>query len=116
MVGFLKGLFGGKPKPAPKKTVKAKTYTAPSDRAAIIAEAMAVYQKERAQARGTLEQTFRELMAKPPKPSDVEGMTRLLQLRKALLAMGEGLAGDSRRGKAAEGVRGLLAEGKPRKR
>ena len=116
MVGFLKGLFGGKPAPAPKKSAKAKTYNPPSDRAALIAEAMAVYQKERANARGTLVQTFRELMAKPPKPSDIEGMTRLLQLRKAILALSDGLAGDSRRTKAAAGVRGLLAEGKPTKR
>jgi hypothetical protein len=116
MVGFLKGLFGGKPKAAPKKAAPAKTYNPPSKRAEILKEAMAVYQKQRTQARDTLEKTLRELMAKPPKPSDIEGMTRLLQLKKAILAMGEGLEGDSRRAKASAGLRGLLAEDKPRKR
>ncbi len=116
MAGWLKTLFGGTPKPAAKKSAPTKTYNAPSNRAELIAEAMAVYQKGRAQARDTLEKTFRELMAKPPKPSDIEGMTRLLQLRKAILAMGDGLASDSHRAKAAAGVRGLLAEGKPPKR
>ncbi len=116
MVGFLKGLFGGKPKVASKKATPAKTYNPASNRAALLKEAMAIYQKERTQARDTLEKTLRELMANPPKPSDIEGMTRLLQLKRAILAMGAGLEGDSRRAKASAGLRGLLAEDKPRKR
>ncbi len=91
----LKGLFGGKE--PPKKKTQAKASKAPADRAALLAEAMAIYHRERDNAQGVLEDALKELKAKPPKPSDVAGMTRLLTLRQALLNMKAARAGDPKR-------------------
>ena len=81
----LKGLLGGKP--PPKKKTAAKANKAPQDRAALVAEAMAIYHRERASAQSVLEDALKALKANPPKPSDVAGMTRLLTLRQALIDM-----------------------------
>ncbi len=102
----LKNLFGGKEPPSKKKPA-AKTYNAPSDRAAILAEAMTVHRRERAHAQGVLEDTLKSLLAKPLKTSDIAAMTRLLSLRQAILNMKGHLAGDGRL-KVLDGVRGLL--------
>jgi len=113
MAGWIKGLFGAKPK-APTKKAASKTYNPPSERAAILAEAMAVYHRERGKAHDVLERAFKELLANPPKPSDVEGMTRLLTLRQALLKMKDVASSDSQREKTLEGVKGLMKQ-KPKK-
>ena len=102
----LKNLFGGKEPPKKNKPV-AKTYNAPSDRAAISAEAMTIYRRERAHAQGVLEDTLKSLLAKPLKTSDIAAMTRLLSLRQALLSMKGHMGGDGRL-KVLDGVRGLL--------
>lgn len=104
----LKSLFGGAAKPKAKKAVKSKGYNPPSDRAAILAEAMKIHQRERGHAQGVLEDALKEMIAKPPKPSDVEAMTRLLTLRQAVLAMKQVATSDSQRGKVLEGVKGLM--------
>jgi len=83
MTGWLKSLFGNKPKP---KSQKAAAKTA-SDRAALLAEAMSLRERGQANVKDTLEKTFAELKANPPKPSDIAGMTRLLNLRQAVLNM-----------------------------
>jgi hypothetical protein len=93
----LKGLLGGKA-PAKKKP-QAKITKTPQDRAALLAEAMAIYHRERANAEGVLEEALKELKAKPPKPSDVAGMTRLLTLRQTLLTMKANRAGETKRPK-----------------
>lgn len=95
----LKGLLGGKTpspskKPAPQKTAKSS-----GNRAALIAEAMEIRGRARVHAQDVLEKTFRELRANPPKPSDVEGMTRLLTLRQAVLALKANKSQDSQRAK-----------------
>jgi hypothetical protein len=113
MTGWLKSLFGGTAKPQPKKKAVSKTYNAPSNRAELLAEAMSVHQRQRAQAQGALEAALAELKAKPPKPSDIEAMTRMLTLRQAVLKMKANIASDSQRPKVLEGVRGLM--GPPRK-
>ncbi len=82
MAGWLKSLLGGKAKPKPQK-VPAKA----SDRAALLAEAMSLRERGQANVKETLEKTFAELKANPPKPSDIAGMIRLLNLRQAVLNM-----------------------------
>ena len=69
---------------------------------------MAIYRRERVNVMGVLERALKTLQAKPPKPSDVAGMTRLLSLRQAFLNMKGHMAHDQRRLKVLEGVRGLL--------
>ena len=88
----LKGLLGGKaPSPpkklAPQKAALQKTSKSSGNRAALIAEALEIRGRARVHAQEVLEKTFRELRTNPPKPSDVEGMTRLLNLRQAVLAL-----------------------------
>lgn len=69
----LKGLLGGHAKPAPRKAVSSKGYNPPSDRAALLAEAMEIHQRERVHAQGVLERTLKDLIAKPPKPQRYHG-------------------------------------------
>ena len=107
MANWFKGLLGGKSKPAPKKAVPAKSK--PADHAAALAEALNVHRRSRAQAQSALEQTFKDLQAKPLNPRDVEGMTRLLSLRKAILSM-KGEAGQ----KSAHVLDDLKATVKPK--
>lgn len=109
----LKGLLGGKPKSSPKKassqkTASAKTYKAPSNRAEVIAEAMAVHRHARSQAQGVLEAALQEMRKKPPRPSDLAAMTRLLGLRQAVLTMKGHMAHDLKRYQVLAGVKGLL--------
>ena len=102
MAGWFKGLLGGGKKPAAKKTPAAKT--ASGNRAALIAEALAIRERARAHAQDVLEKTFQELQANPPRPNDVTAMTRLLSLRQAVLNMRASTAQDPKRG----GGKGLL--------
>jgi len=108
-MSWFKDLFGGKP--APKKKPKPKTYNAPTNRAEVIAAAMAVHRRERAHAQGVLEKALQELKAKPPRPSDIAGMTRLLSLRQAVLSMKGHMAHDLKRFKVLAGVKGLMESG-----
>jgi len=85
MSGWLKSLLGGKSKPTPKKALAKKSPS--SNREALLAEAMNILKREQAQAQSVLEKAFAELKANPPKPSDIAGMTRLLNLRQAVLNM-----------------------------
>jgi hypothetical protein len=113
-MSWLKDLFGGRAKPAAKKAAPQKTYKAPTNRAALIAEALAVRDRARAQTQGMLEQTLKDLLKKPPRPSDVEGMTRLLTLRQAILTLKGHMAHDLKRYQVLAGVKTLLeSDGKP---
>jgi hypothetical protein len=104
----LKGLFGGKPKSPHKKAAPAKTYKDPSNRAAVIAEAMEIHRRGRAHAQGVLEAALQEMRKKPPRPSDLAAMTRLLSLRQAVLTMKGHMAHDLKRYQVLAGVKGLL--------
>jgi hypothetical protein len=92
-MSWLKSLFGGKPKAAPKKPASGTPKA--TDRAAVMAEVMNAHRRGRAQARKVLEDTLKDLQAKPLNPRDVEGMTRLLSLRRAILGMKGGSGGKS---------------------
>jgi hypothetical protein len=108
-MSWFKDLFSSKP--APKKKPAQKTYNAPSNRAEVIAAALAVHRRERAHAQGVLQQALQELQAKPPRPSDLVGMTRLLSLRQAVLSMKGHMAHDLKRFKVLAGVKGLMESG-----
>ncbi len=113
-MSWLRNLFGGKNAAGPaKKRPAGKTYNPPSNRAALIKEALAIQEKGRAQVQAVLEKTFAELSAKPPKPSDQEAMTRLLELRRAVLAMRRAGDHDGQRAKVLAGMKGLM--GRPPK-
>jgi hypothetical protein len=115
MVSWLKGLFGGKPEPKkkapPGKT--AKTYNAPTNRAEVIAAAMAVHRRERAHAQEVLQKALHDLQAKPPRPTDLAGMTRLLSLRQAVLSLKGHMAHDLKRYQVLAGVKQLMESAKP---
>jgi hypothetical protein len=82
---LLRGLFGGKSKSPVQKRAAAKPPS--GERAAILKEALATHKQARASASGKLDQAMKDLMANPPKTTDVAGMTRLLSLRRAILSM-----------------------------
>lgn len=108
-MSWLKNLFGGKnASSSAKKRPAAKTYNPPSNRAALLKEAMAIQERGRAHVQAVLEKTFAELSAKPPKPSDQEAMTRLLELRRAVLAMRRAGDHEGQRAKVLAGVKGLM--------
>ena len=106
----LKGLFGAKKKSQPKKTKSAKTYvTSKTNRAEVIAEAMAVYRRERAQMRAGLDKTLTQLRADAPKLiNDPEALARLLTLHKAHLDLRNLMASDNKRFLVLSGLRELL--------
>jgi len=117
MSGFLRKLFGSPPprKPVKRALVKrspAKTYSVGKlDRAAVIAEAMQIYRRQQAKARGVLEKAVAEFRAKPPSPlADREGMERLLALRQAELDLGRLFAHDLKRFLVLAGIRQWLGE------
>ena len=98
--------------PAPRKSARpARPTIRPPT--ALIKEALAIQEKGRAQVQAVLEKTFAELSAKPPKPSDQEAMTRLLELRRAVLAMRRAGDHDGQRAKVLAGMKGLM--GRPPK-
>jgi hypothetical protein len=110
-MSWLKDLFGRKSAPPSKKRSGAQTSTSPSNRAEILKEAMAIQQKGRAQIQAVLEKALAEGTAKPPRPSDLAGMTRLLELRRAVLAM-RGVADHEGQRDRVRGLKG--ARTKPR--
>lgn len=114
----MRGLLGGQGKTAQQKRPisranPGKTNNAPSNRAEILAAAMAVHRRERTQALEILERTFKDLKSKPPKPSDLAGMTRLLSLRRAVLSIKGHMAHDLKRYKVLAGLKGLIGDGRP---
>lgn len=108
----LKGLFGAKKKSQPKKTKSAKTYvTSKTNRAEVIAEAMAVYRRERTQMQTGLDKALADLRAEAPKLlHDPEALARLLTLHKAHMDMRKMMASDHKRFLVLSGMRELLGD------
>lgn len=110
----LKGLFGGKAaKPQPKKA-PARTYVvSKTNRAEVIADAMAVYRRERGNMQAGLDKALTELREQGPKLSrDPEALSRLLTLHKAHLDMRKMMANDHERFLVLSGMRELLGHPK----
>jgi hypothetical protein len=69
---------------------------------------MEIHRRGRAHAQGVLEAALQEMRKKPPRPSDLAAMTRLLSLRQAVLTMKGHMAHDLKRYQVLAGVKGLL--------
>ncbi|MHB1206583.1 MAG: hypothetical protein ACYCZX_13520 [Rhodospirillaceae bacterium] len=116
MVSFtdrLKGLFGGKKKRAPVKPAKsAKTYvTSKTNRAEVMAEAMAVYRRERGQMQAGLDKQLTQMREDAPKLlHDPEALARLLTLHRAHMDMRKLMASDNKRFLVLSGMRELLGD------
>ncbi len=109
----LKGLFGAKKKSPPKKAkTPAKTYvTSKTNRAEVIAEAMAVYKRERGQMQSGLDKALADLRAQAPKLlHDPQALARLLTLHKAHMDMRRMMASDNERFLVLSGMRELLGD------
>jgi hypothetical protein len=86
----LKGLLGQEPPTRQRGALPAKKPPAAKSaaaRAVLIKRAMALREQGRAQAEAVLDQAMRDLKANPPKPSDREGIMRLLAVRRAALRL-----------------------------
>jgi hypothetical protein len=109
----LKGLFGAKKKSPPKKAkTSARTYvTSKTNRAEVIAEAMAVYKRERSQMQSGLDKALADLRAQAPKLlHDPQALARLLTLHKAHMDMRRMMASDNERFLVLSGMRELLGD------
>lgn len=114
----LRGLFGGsKPKkPARegaqrKGPTKQKTVLPPSERAALLKEALAAHRAGRSHVREVLEHQLDELRAKVPNPSrDPEATARVLTLTHANGALKKLMTHDLKRFLVLVGIRQLLDE------
>ena len=118
-MSLLKKLLGGKPakKAAaqPKATAgasRANTYvTSKTDRAKVIAEAMAVFRREKKQMSAGLDEALAKIRAEAPKAlHDPEALTRLLSLYKAHIDLRRMMASDNKRFLVLTGMRELLED------
>lgn len=108
-----KGLFRGKKKRLPAKPPKsAKTYvTSKTNRAEIMAEAMAIYRRERGQMQAGLDKQLAQMREDAPKLlHDPEALARLLALHKAHMEMRKLMASDHKRFLVLSGMRELLGD------
>ncbi len=112
----LKGLFGAKP--APKKAKPAaKTYVVgKTNRAEVMAEAMAVYRREKGRMQDGLDKALADMRQEAPKLlHDPEALARLLTLHKAHVGMRRMMASDHERFLVLSGMRELLGDPKAAK-
>ena len=109
----LKGLFGGKKKRLPTKPkTSAKTYvTSKTNRAEVMAEAMAIYRRERGQMQAALDKQLAQMREDAPKLlHDPAALARLLTLHKAHMDMRKLMASDNKRFLVLSGMRELLGD------
>jgi hypothetical protein len=108
----LRALFGA-PKPQ-KKTgsrPKQKTVLPPTERAALLKEALAAHRAGRTHVRDVLEEQLKALRAKVPNPSrDPAAMEKLLTLSHADSALKKLMTHDLKRFLVLVGIRELLDE------
>jgi hypothetical protein len=99
-----------KPKAPPPKQVGVLP---PTDREALVKNAMDLYRANRAQTSGVIDQALKQLKDQPINLHDVDSMTRLLGIRKAFLDMRRLMNHRERRYLVLAGLRELL-EQKPK--
>ena len=112
-MSFLKKLLGSKPaKQAARPAPKAKTYvTRKTDRAKMIAEAMAVFRREKKRMNAGLDEALAKIRAEAPKAlKDPEALSRLLSLYKAHVDLRRMMASDNKRFLVLTGMRELLED------
>ncbi len=108
----LRALFGA-PKPKKKKAAgpKHKTVLPPTERAALLKEAMAAHRVGRTHVRDVLESQLDALRAKVPNPSrDPDAMAKMLTLTQADGAIKRLMTHDLKRFLVLVGIRQLLGE------
>src|SRR5687767_3626188 len=107
----LRTLFGAsKPKKALARPQQ-KTVLAPSERAALLKQALGAHRAGRSHVRDMLERQLNELRAKVPKPGrDPEATERLLTLHHADGALKRLMSHDLKRFLVLVGIRELLDE------
>jgi hypothetical protein len=112
----LKGLFGAKKTPA-KKMPPAKHYVvSKTNRAEVMAEAMAVYRREKGRMQDGLDKALADMRKEAPKLlHDPEALARLLTLHRAHVDMRKMMTSDHKRFLVLSGMRELLGEDKPAK-
>lgn len=115
MSGWLRSLLGEKPKPkAAKPRPKQKTVLAPSERAALLKEALAAHRAGRSHVRDALERQLDEYRARIPRPGrDPEATERMLSLQQADGALKRLMGHDLKRFLVLVGIRELLDEQAP---
>ena len=117
MIGLgerLKRLLTGAPPGGRAKAKRPPAKTGATDRAAVIAAAMAVYRTGRVQGRDALDQIAADLRAKLPTAlHDREGLERLLALHRAHTDLRKLLGHDLKRYLVLAGIRQWLGEGGP---
>ncbi len=117
MVGLgdrLKKLLAGAPANPRVKAKAVPDRAGAPDRAAVIAAAMAIYRKGRAQGRDVLDRAMADLRAKAPAPlHDREGLERLLALHRAHADLRKLMGHDLKRYLVLTGLRQWLGDGKP---
>ncbi len=106
----LKSAAPPKPKAAPPKQVGVLP---PTDRDALVKNAMDLYRANRAQMAGVIDQALKQLKDQPINLHDVDSMTRLLGIRKAYLDLRRLMNHRERRYLVLAGLRELL-EQKPK--
>ncbi|MCA0199999.1 MAG: hypothetical protein LCH56_04065 [Proteobacteria bacterium] len=110
MAGWLRALFGEKPKPKAAKP-RQKTVLPPSERAALLKEALAAHRAGRSHVRDALERQLDEYRAKIPRPGrDPEATERMLSLQQADGALKRLMGHDLKRFLVLVGIRELLDE------
>ncbi len=108
MSGWLRALFGEKPKPKANKP-KHETVLAPSERAALLKQAMAAHRAGRSHVRDMLERQLDEYRAKIPRPGrDPEATARMLSLQQADGSLKRLMGHDLKRFLVLVGIRELL--------
>lgn len=113
----IKGLFGGKKAPPKKKSAPAKTYVvSKTNRAEVMAEAMAVYRREKGRMQDGLDKALADMRKEAPKLlHDPEALARLLALHRAHMGMRKMMASDHERFLVLSGMRELLGDPKAAK-
>ena len=111
-MSLLKKLLGGKSDKPKKPQPKATTYLpGKGERAKVIAEAMAVFRREKKQMSAGLDEALAKIRAEAPKAlKDPEAMARLLSLYRAHVDLRRMMASDNKRFLVLTGMRELLDE------
>lgn len=113
MSGWLRSLFGEKPKPKAARP-KQKTVLAPSERAALLKDALAAHRAGRSHVRDALERRLDEFRAKIPRPGrDPDATQRMLSLQQADGSLKRLMGHDLKRFLVLVGIRELLGEAAP---
>ena len=112
----LKGLFGAKPAPKKGKTPAKTRAAGKGNRAEVMAEAMAVFRREKGRMQDGLDKALADMRKEAPKLlHDPEALARLLALHKAHVEMRKMMVSDNERFLLLSGMREALGDPKAAK-